>query len=151
MRCSPMRINCWHIFCPHNASMMMYRDTHETYTHTDQNASHVATPLPVHTTRTHACTHTCVHLLSSCYTFGVSDPYLLAIKFIFVLQIDSLIYSVLLCSRLSPDLGWAERRKHSVITFYSFIPPQQWCCHPEMAPLCYSLTEFSTFFVDCLS
>lgn len=66
--------------------------------------------------------------LSSCHTLKVSDPYC-AIKFIFVPQIDSLIYSVLLCSSLSPDIVCEKRRKHSIISFYGFIPPQQRRCH----------------------
>lgn len=91
-------------------------------------------------------THTHKHLVSSCHTLRVSDPYW-AIKFIFVLQIDSLIYCVLLCGCLNPDLGCEKRRKHSIITFYGFIQLPQWCCHTEMAPLCYSAQRSSYFML----
>lgn len=86
------------------------------------------------------------HLLSSCHTLRVTDPYC-AIKFIFLVPIDNLIYSIWLCGSLSPDLGWEKRRNHSIMTFYGFIPLQQWCCHPEMAPVCHLVQGSACFML----
>lgn len=86
------------------------------------------------------------HLLSSRHTLRLGEPHC-AIKFISLLQIDNLIYSSLLCGTLSPDLGGEERRNHSIITFYSFIPLQQWCCHPEMAPVCHLAPDSQCFML----
>lgn len=117
-----------------------------THTFTDQNISpdpHPFVHIYTYPSFPHQPTQTLS--LSSCHTLRGSDPYC-AINFIFVLQIDSLIYSVLLRCSLSPDLGGGRRRKHSIITFYGFIPPQQCRCHPEMAPLCYSVQR-SAYFI----
>lgn len=49
------------------------------------------------------------------------------------------------------------RLKHLTVTFSEFIPHQQWCRHPEKAPLCYSvrcsayLAWYNVAYSDCLS
>lgn len=62
----------------------------------------------------------------------ISDPYC-AIKFIFPLQTDNLIYGT--CVELRSAAA-RKKRKHSIITFNGFIPRPQWRCHPGMALTC---------------
>lgn len=104
-------------------------------THLETSTYHINPPQSV--TNTHK---SFTHSLSSCHTLRVSDPYC-AIKFISLLQIDSLIYSVFFCGILK------NNRKHSVITLYGFVPHQQWRHHIETACLCY-LEQRSAYFIS---
>lgn len=95
---------------------------------------------------TQICIYPSYPQLSPCQTLRVSDPYC-AGKSIFLIQNDSLIYSILLCSSVSPDPDGEKRGNSSIITFYSFIQLQQWRCHLEMAPMCY-LVQVSAYFMS---
>lgn len=64
-------------------------------------------------------------------TLRVGDPFR-AIKFIFPLQTDNLIYG----TRVELRSGREKKRNHSIITFNGFIPLPQQCCHTGMTPMC---------------
>lgn len=107
-----------------------------------QSPPHMHRPKTYHMTPTHSHTNTPVSILLS---NTCSSPVTHSESVILTVQSNSSLFSRLTvwfiafcCSSLNSDLCCERRRDRSIITFYGFIPPQQWRCHPETAPLCFS-------------